>query len=87
MASASILDLPPGLKEKVFSKSRCTHYYVFCPNIGKVSFRTEFKLKLRPFEILAIKDCITWVSKMELVGTLMAIDVLLVFTLSSHTIV
>ena len=44
MASASILDLPPGLK-KGFSKSRCTYYYLS----GKVSFRTEF-LKKCPYE-------------------------------------
>ena len=35
MASASILDLPPGLKEKVFSKSRCKYYYLFLQNLEK----------------------------------------------------
>ena len=45
----------------------------------------QFKLKLRPFEILAIKAGIVWASEMELIVALTAIDALLVFLHPSHT--
>ena len=49
MASASILDLPPGLKEKVFSKSRCKYYYLFLQTLEKCPFEQNLKKK-RPSE-------------------------------------
>ena len=55
------------------------------PSYTQNTVKKQCKLKFRPFEILAIKDGVIRASEMELVGTLMTIDALLVFLHPSHT--